>query len=240
MSELKSFLENVNVVEKRNHECKYCGRSFTSERTLSVHMCEQKRRHMMQGEKWVQLGYRAFQRFYEKATKTKEPKTFEEFANSKYYTAFTKFGKFSYDLQVLNFVDFVDFLIDFGVKLDDWTKDEAYVLWIKQYVRKESYDVALERSIKFMEKWSRNTHNHWTDFFVLAKDNELAYWIQTGRVSPWVVFACESGKERLGKFQGDHLKIVLDMISPRFWTERFDKNPEDVQALTDILKEAGL
>ena len=30
------------------------------------------------------------------------------------------------------------------------------------------------------------------------------------------------------------------MISPRFWTERFDKNPEDVQALTHILKEAGL
>ena len=114
----------------------------------------------MQNEKWVQLGYRAFQRFYEKATATKQPKTFEEFAKSQYYTAFTKFGKFSYDLQVLNFVDFVDFLIDFGVKLDDWTKNEAYVLWIKQYVRKESYDVALERSIKFMEKWSRNTNEH--------------------------------------------------------------------------------
>jgi hypothetical protein len=30
------------------------------------------------------------------------------------------------------------------------------------------------------------------------------------------------------------------MISPRFWTERFDKNPDDVKVLTEILKEAGL
>ena len=91
-----------------------------------------------------------------------------------------------------------------------------------------------------MEKWSRNTHEHWTDFFRLANSNELSYWIQTGRVSPWVIFACDSGKERLGTFEGDHLKIVLDMISPRFWTERFDKNSDDVRVLTTILKEAGL
>ena len=240
MNNLMNFLENVKVVNEKDHECNYCGRSFTSERTLSVHMCEQKRRHMMQNEKWVQLGYRAFQRFYEKATATKQPKTFEEFAKSQYYTAFTKFGKFSYDLQVLNLVDFVDFLIDFGVKLDDWTKNEAYVLWIKQYVRKESYDVALERSIKFMEKWSRNTNEHWTDFFRLANTNELAYWIQTGRISPWVIFSCNSGKERLGTFEGDHLRIVLDMISPRFWTERLDKNPDDVKVLTEVLAKAGL
>ena len=76
-------------------------------------------------------------------------------------------------------------------------------------------------------------------FFCISQRQRTAYWTNR-RVSPWVVFACESGKERLGKFQGDHLKIVLDMISPRFWTERFDKNPEDVQALTHILKEAGL
>ena len=56
MNNLMNFLENVKVVNEKDHECNYCGRSFTSERTLSVHMCEQKRRHMMQNEKWVQLG----------------------------------------------------------------------------------------------------------------------------------------------------------------------------------------
>ena len=78
--------------------CPYCGAKFTKEKTLAVHMCEQKRRHMMQNEKWVQLGYRAFQRFYDKATASKQPKTFDEFAKSQYYIAFTKFGKFLYNV----------------------------------------------------------------------------------------------------------------------------------------------
>ena len=42
------------------------------------------------------------------------------------------------------------------------------------------------------------------------------------------------------KSRGDHLKIVLDMISPRFWTERLDKNPDDVKVLTEVLEKAGL
>ena len=91
-----------------------------------------------------------------------------------------------------------------------------------------------------MEKWGRNTQQHWTDFFRLANNNELAYWIQTGRVSPWIIFCCNSGKERLGTFEGEHLKIILDMIFPRFWTERLDKNPDDVKVLTEVLAKAGL
>ena len=45
--------------------CTYCGKAFSRERTLHVHMCEPKRRHLQKHEKWVQNAFIVFQRFYE-------------------------------------------------------------------------------------------------------------------------------------------------------------------------------
>ena len=44
--------------------CNYCGTGYTREKTLMVHMCEQKRRALQKNEKRVALGYYAFNQFY--------------------------------------------------------------------------------------------------------------------------------------------------------------------------------
>ena len=58
-------MENVEIKKADGFKCKFCNREFKSVRTLSAHTCEQKRRHTSKNEKYVQLGYRAFQRFHE-------------------------------------------------------------------------------------------------------------------------------------------------------------------------------
>ena len=45
--------------------CKYCGRDFTSERTINVHMCSQKRRIIDKDLTHVRLAFRTYQKFYE-------------------------------------------------------------------------------------------------------------------------------------------------------------------------------
>ncbi len=35
------------------NKCTYCGKTFAKERTLQVHLCEPKRRHLQRDEKWV-------------------------------------------------------------------------------------------------------------------------------------------------------------------------------------------
>ena len=57
------------------YKCGYCEREFAREQTLAVHMCEQKRRHMVKGDRHVQLGFRAYQNFYALNTNTKNDKT---------------------------------------------------------------------------------------------------------------------------------------------------------------------
>ena len=50
------------------YTCEYCGSSFTKEKTLSVHMCEKKRRRLQKDEKRVQTGYYAFKTFVQVRT----------------------------------------------------------------------------------------------------------------------------------------------------------------------------
>ena len=77
-----------------NYKCEYCGKEFVKEKTLAVHVCEQKRRHMSKNERHVQAGLLTFQRFYELAQKGSSPKTFDDFASSSFYNAMVKFGSF--------------------------------------------------------------------------------------------------------------------------------------------------
>ena len=65
------------MIEKL-YTCQYCNAKFTKEKTLAVHMCEQKRRFLQKDERRVQLGYQTFVRFYElcqKASKNRKNAT---------------------------------------------------------------------------------------------------------------------------------------------------------------------
>ena len=75
------------------NKCKWCNKSFQSERTLSVHMCPRKRRWADKEMTHVRLGFRVFQMFYDLNTSSVKAKTMEEFIKSQYYEGFTKFGR---------------------------------------------------------------------------------------------------------------------------------------------------
>ena len=49
---------------EKPYVCEYCGVGFTREKTLAVHMCQPKRRFLQRGEKRVQLGFIALNKFY--------------------------------------------------------------------------------------------------------------------------------------------------------------------------------
>ena len=101
------------MIEKL-HSCKHCNAKFTREKTLAVHMCEQKRRFLQKDERRVQLGYQTFIRFYQLCQKMEKEKTYEEFCKSPYYTAFVKFGSFLSNVKPLyphKYIDYVKRLV---------------------------------------------------------------------------------------------------------------------------------
>jgi hypothetical protein len=223
-----------------NYKCEHCGKLFAKEKTLVVHVCEQKRRHMSKGEKHVQAGLMTYQRFYELTQKSQKPKSFDEFASSPYYTAFVKFGSFMINTAPIYPERFIDFVIKSNVKLDHWCRDELYDKYISELIKIEPADGAIQRTIKTMMEWGEKNNSPWEHYFAYVNLNRSTHDIREGLISPWVVLNSRAGKEMLTRLNDEQLDIVGPVIDPQFWMRKFKSLPADHELVKEVIKEAKI
>jgi hypothetical protein len=223
-----------------NFKCGYCSKLFAKEKTLAVHICEQKRRWLSKDEKHVKMGLLTFQRFYEITQKSKQPKTFEEFSTSSFYTAFVKFGSFMVNTAPIYPERFIDFVIKSGVKLDHWCRDELYEQYIAELIKVEPADGAIQRSIMTMMEWADKNSASWEHYFAYVNLNRATHDIKEGLISPWMILNTKSGKEMLQRMNDEQLEIVGPIVDPQFWIRRFKALPADHDLVKDVIKEAKI
>ena len=221
------------------YKCKFCSKEFKKESTLAVHLCEPKRRHNQQNEKGVQIGLNAYLRFYETTQGSAKYKTYEDFAKSPYYAAFVKFGRQCVMINAINVKAYIDWLLKNNKKLDNWYKDSMYDEYLQQYLKVEALTDALQRAIEYSIKWGEEKDLPPHDFLRYGNPNSVAYAISTGRISPWIVFNCESGQAFLESMNTDQMHIVWPWIDPDFWQKKFKDYPADQAYAEEILKQAG-
>ena len=222
------------------YTCQHCGAKFTREKTLAVHMCEQKRRFTQKDERRVQLGYQTYIRFYELCQNQQEPKTYQQFCKSPYYTAFVKFGSFLSNVKPLYPERFIDYVVTSGVKLDHWCREELYQTYALDVILKERVEDAVKRSVKNMMEWSDEKGAPWNHYFKYASLNRATQEIKDGKISPWLVLNCASGKAMLKNMNEEQLQIVSYVLNPQHWSLRFKRSPADVEIVKEIVREAGL
>lgn len=223
--------------------CRYCKKSFVKENTLSAHVCESKRRHQQEKEIGVQLGLKAYLRFYEISQGSAKSKTYTDFASSPYYTAFVKFGRHLVGVRCINTVSFIDWLLKNNKKIDYWCKESFYIEWMHEYLKKEAVQDALERALKEMQDYSDANPElvgNFNEYFRYGNSNRICYHISSGRISPWVVYNCNSGVDFLSKLSEDQIKIVMPWIDPDYWQRKFKDYVSDSEWVKDILLKAGL
>lgn len=225
---------------EQNYTCKFCGTKFHKETTLSTHMCVKKRRHMDINTAGSRLGFRTFQRFFEKSTQSKTQKTIDDFINSPYYIDFVKFGNHLALIKPVHLEKFIDFVIMGGLKLKDWTRDDVYYLYVEDLVKKEPAISATDRTITEIMEWCDKNGVEFHLFFDTINPNEAAYLIKTGKISPWVLYLSSGGEKLLNKFNEDHAKIIGNVIDPGFWMKKFKKSDEDVDYIKSILEQGNL
>jgi len=227
-------------MESNQNKCTYCGKVFARERTLQVHLCEPKRRHLQKNEKWVQNAFMVFQRFYEIHQHNMKQKTYDDFCNSPYYNAFVKFGSFVNNVRPLYPEKYIDWVVTSRVKLDHWCRDELYEKYATELVLKESMETAIERSIQTMMDWATEAEAPWNDYFRYASLNRVTRDIKDGKVSPWLILNCASGKEMLSKFSDEQLGFVYEVIEPKHWALRFRRASSDVEVVKEVARESKL
>jgi len=229
----------MSLVEQP-YVCGYCNKGFMQEKTLFVHICEQKRRAMAQGEKHVILAFDAFQKFFKHAQPNVKEKTYEDFCKSPYYNAFIKFGSFISNVNPLYPERFTNYIITSGVKLDHWCRDELYEQYIFDLIKTESVETALQRTIQTMMTWADDHSAQWNHYFLYVSLSRACYDIKDGKISPWLILNSASGKSMLQKFSDEQLAHIQTVIDPSFWLNKFKKLPADVILVKEVVKESGI
>ena len=220
--------------------CQYCGHGYTKEKTLMVHVCEQKRRALAKTERHVVLGFDAFNRFFKMSQNLKGEKTYADFCKSPYYNAFVKFGSFVSNVNPLYPDRFIDYVIRSGVKLDHWCRDELYDSYVVDLIKTESVETALERSIKHMMAWAESNQAPWNHYFLYVSMSRAVFDIRDGKISPWLVLNSANGKSMLKKFSDEQLSAISVVMDIPFWLKKFKTLPADVELVKEVVKESNL
>lgn len=223
-----------------NYKCDYCGKSFVKEKTLAVHVCEKKRRHLSRTEKNVQVGLLTYQKFYEINQNGQSKKTFNDFVESPYYTSFVKFGSFVVNTAPIYPEHFIEYVLTSGVKLDHWCRDELYDSFLLDTVKKEPADGAIQRTIKTMMDWADKNNAEWTHYFLYVNLNRATHDIKEGLISPWLLLNTRSGKKLLHRLNDEQLEIIGNIIDPIYWSKKFKNCPADLDLVNDIIKEGNI
>jgi len=223
------------------YKCRYCDRLFRKESTLSVHLCEPKRRWQQETETGVQFGLRAYLRFYETTQGSAKLKSYADFVTSPYYNAFVRYGRHLVAIRAINSDSFTDWLLRQNKKIDYWCKDAFYEEWLLEYLKKEAPQDALERALKEMQDYATgNSIADFSHYFAYGNTNRICHHITTGRISPWVIYNCNTGVDYLESLNTEQMDIVMPWIDPDHWSRRFKDYVADVEWCKHVLKAAGL
>ena len=221
----------------QNYQCKFCGRKYVKESTLSSHLCEPKRRHQQRNEKGVVLGFHAYLNFY-KFTQGSDNKTYEDFSQSPYYAAFVKFGRYCLSIDAVNPEKFITWIIKNNKKLDQWCRSQHYDEYLHEYIRTENPQDALERSILEIEPWAAENNSSVNHYFRYASENRIVRAIVNGRISPWIIYCSSSGLSMLERLNEEQVALVYPTIDPDYWQKKLNRSA-DADWCKQVLKEAG-
>jgi len=222
------------------YTCKYCDKNFKREKSLVVHLCEKKKRWQEKDEKGVQIGFQTYLRFYEYTQYSKKTKTPMEFIKSPYYNAFVKFGRYCISIGAINIPRFITYVIKQNKKLDYWASDKLYSSYLNELLTTENPMDSLSRAIKYSILWASENNADSKDLLRHGNINTICYAITTGKISPWVLYNCNSGNKFLEKLPQDQMNLIWDYINPDIWRNKVsDDNNSDIIYIKQMLTQAG-
>lgn len=233
---MNASLETTTKIE---YQCEHCQRVFQREQSLVAHSCEPKRRFLERNDIGVQLGLRAYQRFYQKLQGPDKVKDWKSFATSSYYRAFVKFGQYCQSTRTINVPRFIDWLVDRNEKIDRWCSDRVYEQYLIDLVVVEAAEDAVARALAVADDWAEKTQNPSHDFLRYGNRNAVCHAVVSGRVTAWVLYNTMSGAEFLNDLDAGQVALIWPYINTDLWQQRLQDHADQASRVRAALTQAG-
>jgi hypothetical protein len=221
------------------YTCQYCRKDFIKESSLAVHSCEPRRRRTEKDEAGVRMGLNAYLKFYELTQGSAKLKTHDDFCESPYYRAFVKFGRYCVAVKAVNPARFTEWLLKNNKKIDNWCTDTVYTEYLVSYLRVENINDALSRAIEFSINWAEQSGHPAEDCLRYGNTNAMVYAVTAGRISPWILYNCESGQKFLAELDSTQIAMIWPYIDSEIWMKKFSDYVADQEYVRDLLEKAG-
>lgn len=227
---------------KKEHKCDLCKKTYKSELFFLKHKCVPKERLAKMEDAESRIAFLAYLNLYNSNTalKRKIDKTHEDFVKSHYYNYLYNFGKYVVRIGMYDVYDYITFLIKNRVNVEKWCDDNLYHMYIAYILINETPDKAIEKTFKTMKSWSIECEIPWYEYFNQANPFKVISSLKNGKISPWVIYNTESGKNFIKRLDKKQLKELFSIIDPDKWYKKFNKYESDIDTIVKILKNAGL
>jgi hypothetical protein len=219
--------------------CQYCKKNFVRETSLAAHSCEPRRRRQEQEEAGVRLGFYSYIKFYELTQGSAKLKTYDDFCDSPYYRAFVKFGRYCVDVKAVNPARFTEWVLKQNKKIDHWCRDTVYTEYLLSYLQVENVNDALARAMEFSISWAEQNSHPAEDCLRYGNTNTMIYAVTAGRISPWILYNCESGQKFLSELDATQIAMVWPYIDSEIWMKKFSDYMADQEYAKEMLSKAG-
>jgi hypothetical protein len=204
-------------------------------------MCEKKRRHLAKDDKQNRIAYQLWLQYRRMSmANVKHDKPYDDFADNKYFSGFMKLAKRIIDLNIKLPEDFLKFIVMNSVKMHDWSKDFVYEEYIKNMLKNESPDRAVERSIMHMKEWGELTGQSWQDYFYSVPTTVALHDIKMGRISPWCTFATDQGSRLIDRLDETQALELVNYLEPKAWKVRVKRHAQDASWIQDVFNQAEI
>jgi len=227
----------------RPYFCEWCHKSFARETTLVSHRCEPKERAHAREQPHVRLGYHCYQRFYSlSAPKGSEVgnRTYQEFCNSNHYKAFTEFGCWLLEQQVQEIDEYLKYLLTEKLKFHQWRDVHTYQRFLAELLQNEPAEKGLARSLATAQRWSEEQGETLQNFWKKVNSNVATNWIRQGKISPWMLYNCNSAVSFLERCNIEQLGIIQTVAPANKWKIRLLRHKKDADLIKTVLSEAGM
>ena len=135
---------------------------------------------------------------------------------------------------------YIDYVVTSNIKLDHWCREELYEKFVIDLIKTEPIETALERTIDTMTTWADENNSAWNHYFIYANPNRAMFHIKDGKISPWLLLNCTTGKDLLNKFNDEQLETIGAMIDPIFWKKKFRSRNFDIDLVNQVVQESKL
>jgi uroporphyrinogen-III decarboxylase len=135
---------------------------------------------------------------------------------------------------------FIDYVIKSGVKLDHWCRDELYEQYLLDMLKVEPVESAVQRTLQTMMEWSDEHNANFAHYFDYVSLNKAVHDMLNGRISPWVILNCTSGKTMVSKMSDEQLSMITPVFDVKFWLKKFKEAPADVLMIQELCNETGI